>query len=265
MRVHILVALVAGLLLAANGQRKESAEELGQLTILEKTILEAFKKADASTLQALLRNDYVEVAGPNAERLTREEVVKALVPSRITDYALEDVRWVRLNQDAAILTYKLTLRGTPDDKGHFAQPASVASAWARGEMGWLSVFRDWTPLSTEAAGPPRVTAFEAALTPNSVRYLYKGTTKLEDIHATVEVTLTQGRVSTQDYWGSWDPGEVKEISLAFLASGVANIERLDLSAPATMGGKKVLCQAAAHRDARIPIDWKSVPPLLKLH
>jgi hypothetical protein len=262
MQAHVLVALAAGLLLAANNQKPDSAEELAQLSNLEKQVLTALKNRDIATLQSLLKEDYVELIGP--ERMTKAEVLKSLAPSRITDYALEDVRLVRLGRDTAILAYKLVPKGSLDEKGPFASAAYVSSTWVRQEMGWLSAFRQWTPLGKESVGPQRITAFEATLTPNTVRYAYKGTTKLEDIHMTLEITLNQGRVSTEDFWGTWNPGETKEVSLEFLAFGVGTIQRIDLSATATMGGKKVLCSASSRRDAKVSIDWKAVPPTLRL-
>src|SRR5207248_8190999 len=124
-----------------------------------------------------------EIAGPEPRRMTKAEVLKALGKTQITDYALEDVHLLRLNRDAATLTYKLTLKGALDDKSPSAHPAYVSSTWVRQDAAWLSVFRQATPLGKEPASLQRITNFEATLTPNSVRYLYKGTTKLEDVHA----------------------------------------------------------------------------------
>jgi hypothetical protein len=250
MGVCALAALTAGLLFASDDQKQGTAAELGQLTILEKQVLEAWKNQNLSTLQSLLRDDYVQIAGPGPERMTKAEVLKAVPQARITDYTLEDIRFVRLNRDAAILTYKLTLKGLPDDKGLFANPAYVSASWVHQETAWLSVFRQWTPLSKEASGPPRLTTFETALTPNSVRFLYKGTTKLEDISATLNVALGQGSVTSRLYWGTWEPGEVKEINLGFLAFGVSSIERVELSGTATMAGKKVLLSTTSRRDIK---------------
>jgi hypothetical protein len=264
MRAHVLVALAAVLLLAAHEQRPDSAGELGQLRILENQVLRALKIRDLATLQNLLRDDYVEIIGP--QRMTKAELLKSLTPSRITDYALEEVRLVPLGRDAALVTYKLAPKAPLDEKGPFASAAYVSSAWVRQDMGWLSAFRQWTPLSAASVGPQRITAFEATLTPNTVRYAYKGTTRLEDIHATFEIMLNQGTVSTGDYWATWDPGEVKEVSLDFLAFGVGMVQRIDLSATATMGGQRVLATTISRRQwiKKVPIDFETVPPTLRL-
>jgi hypothetical protein len=250
MRVCVLAAMAAGLLFASDDQKEGAAGELAQLTIQEKQIWDAWKTQNLGVLQSLLRDDYVQIAGPGPERMTKAAVLKALPQARITDYTLEDARLVQLNPDAAILTYKLTLKGQPEDKGLFANPAIVSSLWVRRGMAWLSVFRQWTPLSKEASNVPRITTFETALTPASVRYLYKGTTKLEDIHAILTLGLDQGSVTTHTYWGTWEPGEIKEISLGFLAFGVATVQRVDLSGPATMAGKGVVIAATTRRDVK---------------
>jgi hypothetical protein len=250
MQVCVLAAMAVGVFIASGDQKEGPASELAQLTILEKQIWESWKTQNLGTLQSLLRDDYVQISGPGPERMTKAAVLKALPQARIRDYTVEDVHLVRLNPDAAILTYKLTLKGLPEDKGLLANPAAVSSVWVRRDMAWLSVFRQWTALSKEASAPPRVTTFETVLTPTSVRCLYKGTTKLEDIHATLTIALDQGSVTTHTYWGTWEPGEIKEISLGFLAFGVATVQRIDLSGPATMAGKAVLIAATSRRDVK---------------
>jgi hypothetical protein len=277
MRVYVVAALVAALLSASEDQKQSPAGELGQLTILEKQVFEAWKNQNAGTLQSLLRDDYIEISGTGPERRTKMDVLKALPRVRLTDYTLEDVHLLPLHKDAAILTYKLRLKGLPDEKGFFANPAYASSAWVRQESAWVSVFRQWTPLSKEASGPTTVTSFETTLAggpypadgtihfaPDTARYLYKGTTKLEDIHATFAISLGDGKVSSQAYWATWEPGELKEISLAFLAFGVGSVQRIELSGTATMGGKKIVLSNVARKDARIKVDWKSGPPTLRL-
>jgi hypothetical protein len=250
MRVCVLAAMAAGLLFASDDQKQGPAGELAELTILEKQVWDAWKNQNQGILQSLLREDYVQISGPGPERMTKGAMLKALPQTRITDYTLEDVRLVQLNPEAAILTYKLTLKGLLADQGLFANPAYVTSIWAHKGMAWLSVFRQWTPLSKGASSPPRITTFETALTPNSIRSLYKGTTKLEDIHATLNIALDQGSVTTHTFWGSWEPGEIKEINLGFLAFGVATVQRIELSGSATMAGKQVLIAATSRRDVK---------------
>jgi hypothetical protein len=307
MRAYVLTALAAGLLFASDDQKPSPV--LGQLTILEKQILEALKNHNAGTLQSLLRDDYAEISGPGPGRMSKMEVLKALPRLRITDYTMEDVRFLSLDRDAGILTYKLSLKVPPGEQEHFATPAYVSSTWVRQDLSWLSVFRQWTPLSKEAAGLPPVTTFEAAITPDrpqlanylaeyrnllqkrlyagqqltpaeqkrlnqletinpapfeGVFYRYTGTTRLQDVRATLNIRLKDGAVATQSFWAIWDPGEAKEINLDFLAFGVAAVQRIELSGTATMAGKRVALANVARRDAKIPVDWKGVPPLLKL-
>ena len=262
MRAYVLAAFAAGLLFASEEQKPSPL--LGQLTILEKQILEAWKNQNAGTLQSLLRDDYVEIAGPGPRRMSKMEVLKASPRTRITDYTVDDVRLLPLDRDAAILTYKLTLKVLPGEPEYFANPAYVSSTWVRQDASWLSVFRQWTPLSKEAAGPPPVTAFEATLAPDSVRYQYKGATMLEDVHAMLQIHLNNGSVTTQDFWATWDPGETKQMSLAFLAFGVATVQRIEFSGTATMAGKRVVLANVALRDTKILPDLKAIPPQLKL-
>jgi hypothetical protein len=312
MRVYVLAALTAGLLFASEDQKPNPALELGQLTILEKQILEALKNQNTANLQSLLRDDYVQIAGRGPQRMSKMEVLKTLSRTRITDYTIDEIRVLPLNGDAAILTYRLTLKVLPGEPEYLATPALVSSTWVRQGTSWLSAFRQWTPLSKDAAGPPPVTAFEAALTPDSaqianvvaefrnlqqkrqyleskgqhltqaeqnrlggleaihlstfegVLYRYTGKMKLENVQATLTIHLKDGEVTSQSYWAIWDPGEVKEISLAFLAFGVGSVQRIELSGTATMAGKRVSLSNIALRDVKAPVDWKAVPPQIKL-
>lgn len=271
------MALATGFLFASQDQKQGPTGELGQLIILERQVLEAWKNQNAGTLQSLLRDDYTEITGAGPERLTKADVLKALPRARISDYTMEDVHVLPLNRDAAVVTYKLRWKGMAEEKGFFANPAYVSSAWVRQDMAWLSAFRQGTPLSKESSGPPVIASFETALTggayqrdgtiqfaPDSVHYLYTGATKLEDVHATIAIHLNDGTVSSHTYWATWDPGERKEISLAFLAFGVGAVQRIELSGAATMGGKKIVLSNVARRDARVPVDWNKVPPVLRL-
>src|SRR5262245_32352390 len=113
MRVCVLAAMAAGLLFASDEQKQQPTGELAELTILEKEVWDAWKNQNVGILQSLLKDDYVQISGPGSERMTKAAVLKALPLARITDYALEDARLTQLNPDAAILTYKLTLKGLP--------------------------------------------------------------------------------------------------------------------------------------------------------
>src|SRR5262249_6845807 len=247
----------------SRGHGQEAASELEQLTKLERQVLEAWKNKDADTLQKLLREDYVEVGGPG--RLPKAHLMKALGSISGPDYTRDDARLLRLPRDAAILTYQLTPKGMPE-KGPFGTPAHVSSAWVRQDNSWRSVFRQWTPVRREMPRLPTINAFEAALTPTAVRYTYKGSTKLEDVQGSLDISSSHGKVTGPTaYFATWDPGEVKEINLGFLAFGVGYIERIDLSAPAHMDGRSVLCSVSSRRDSKIPIEYrKDEPPRLKL-
>src|SRR5262249_53883238 len=161
-----------------------------------------------------------------------------------TDYAIHDVSVIQLNEGAAMLSYQLVMKSP--DKGKDISPShsSVSSAWVRRDGKWLSVFRQRVPVESKSVPSKSLPSdtsgtLDAALTPTSVRYIYKGTTKLEDIHVTLQLFLGQAKIPLQVYWGTWQPGEIKEISLGLLAAGVEGVERIDFSAKAMRNGKKV--------------------------
>jgi hypothetical protein len=42
------------------------------------------------------------------------------------------------------------------------------------------------------------------------------------------------------------------------------VQRIELTGTATMAGKRVALASVGRKDAKIPVDWKAVPPVLKL-
>jgi hypothetical protein len=234
----ILIVLMASLLLAAE-QPKDDADpkELEKLQKLladrEGEVLQAWLNSDVEPLRRLLADDYVQVGGPGPDRMTKEEVIKSLIDLRVSSYEVEDIRLLRLAPETALLTYRLRLKGSFKGNEFPPNPILVSSTWVRRSGQWLSVYRQLTLATPTEPGIEVITAFDALVTPDAVRYTYQGTAPLLDVEATFTFYFARGQVTWSQYWGTWQPGETKSLSLDFLADYPRAIERLDLSATAT--------------------------------
>jgi hypothetical protein len=224
---------------------------------LEKQFLNLWKSGDAAGLSRLLTDDYLQIGGTPVSRFDKAKALKALADVRPTNYALSEAQVVVLNPEAAILSYVLTVQGASEVKVEPPSRFAVTSAWVHRGGRWLSAFREAAPLPENA--PQRIETFEATLTPTGVRYTYKGTTKLEDIRARLNILLAEGPIPYETFWGSWLPGESKEISLHFLAFGVGAVQEIQFSAMATLNGKPVLCSLRSRRDQLVPFNRALMP------
>jgi hypothetical protein len=249
-----LAGPLATLLLCAHAPGGDSAPKPSStetvLTNQEKLWLEAWSKQDVAAAGKLLADDYLEIDAAPPRRVGKAEVLKHLAGLKVAEFLADDVKAVALNPDAAILTYRLTWRGSEQGKDVPTSASYVSAGWARRRGTWVSVFRQVTPIV--AASSLAATAgaqFEASFAPQGIRYLYRGTAKLEDITARVQVTMSDGgRVTLHDhFWGTWQPGESKDVSLGGLAFGIEAVQRIDLTLEARADGKKFSQTVASRR------------------
>ncbi|HXG11528.1 MAG TPA: nuclear transport factor 2 family protein [Gemmataceae bacterium] len=252
MRVWLPPLVLAGLLFstaAAAQPDKERAKLRGELAALEKQVWDAWVRQDADALKNLLAEDYQEIGSPAGPHVARAQALESLANLRIFKYDVDNLELLSLSKDAALLTYRATVVGS--FRGQNLSPGryNVSSAWVNRDGKWLSALRQWTPLEPEKEPPPpTIEAFDLTVGPNSLLYTYKGPAPLEDVRISLTILFPIGRVGNIDrYWATWQPGDVKAIDLTFLARGINEIERIELSGTATMGGKKVLLGAVSRR------------------
>jgi hypothetical protein len=241
MRVYCVVALLPVLLVGADTPRPIAREELQEvLKAQEVRLLEAIRTRNAIALETFLAEDFVAIGADPSGRLSRMEFLKVLRDFRLDGYVAGNLHAMPAAADAVILTYQL--------RAPHRGEVWVSSVWARREGKWLAVLWQETPTTLTAARGSR-DLFETNLTAESVRYRYQGSAALEDVHAAVRVMLERGAALELGdyYWGTWQPGQVKEISLAYLAAGATAVQRLELTVNATRDGRKVQFAATFRR------------------
>lgn len=142
MNFRIVLVVLAGFLIAAEEPGK--AKILETITVLEKEGWEALKKGDAETLKAVIADDFVAIFADGTV-VNRDAFVKLLADFKVNSYKLNDVNMVLFNNDAAILTFKITYESVVGGKTTQNENVQASSGYARRKGKWVNVFYQETP------------------------------------------------------------------------------------------------------------------------
>lgn len=140
MKAQALLAVAAGLLLAADAADDTRAKVLQSL----RTLNNAYVKKDLDAMKKLMADDHLAILG-SGQRQTKEEHLKSLADLKLTEYTMDDIKTTMPAKDMVIVTYKSTVKGA--FKG-VELPAKImaSSVWANRNGTWLEVLYQETPL-----------------------------------------------------------------------------------------------------------------------
>ena len=112
-----------------------------QIVAKEREGLEALKTGNLEIFANLTAEEavFVDAAGP----ATKAEVVKNVAGFTLTDYSIEDVRFVRLSANSGLISYKIHEKGVSHGKEFTAQ-AYVSSIWSQRSGEWVCLFSQET-------------------------------------------------------------------------------------------------------------------------
>jgi ketosteroid isomerase-like protein len=114
-----------------------------QIVAKEREGLDTLKTGDLAHFGDLTAEDavFVDAQGP----ATKAEVLEHTAGFRLTDYTIEDVRFVRAGENAGLIAYKITEKG--NSHGHdFAVQVYVSSMWAKRDGKWVCLFSQETAM-----------------------------------------------------------------------------------------------------------------------
>lgn len=114
-------------------RRQIVAKETQGLDYLKSGDLKAF--ADSTSDVAV----FVDSHGP----ASKAEVVEHTAQFRLTEYSMEDIRFVRISADSGLIVYTLSEKGTSHGK-EFAAKVYVSSLWAKPGGKWVCLFSQET-------------------------------------------------------------------------------------------------------------------------
>jgi len=119
----------------------ENASLEQQVVAKEREGLDALKAGDVGHFGELTADDaiFVDAQGP----ATKAQVLQNVVGFRLTDYAIENVHFVKISPDSGLIAYKITEKGLSHGK-EFAVQVYVSSIWTQRENKWLCLFSQET-------------------------------------------------------------------------------------------------------------------------
>lgn len=134
---------------AAVSSRGSGADAMKQQIVAkEREGLEALKSGKLELFGDLTAEDavFVDAAGP----ATKAQVMSNVAGFQLTEYAMDDVRFVAISEKAGLISYTITEKGV--SHGHeFVAHVYVSSVWTERGGRWVCLFSQET-----AARPPRV-------------------------------------------------------------------------------------------------------------
>jgi len=126
---------------AKAGKAGKSAPSESTITDLEKSAWEAYKSKQADAFKALMSKDYYGVYAEGVKTLDAE--LADMAKSDLRDYSFSDVKVVFPHPKMAVMTYKVKLQATADDK-------DVSGTYNSGSV-WVQQGGKWVgALHTEA-------------------------------------------------------------------------------------------------------------------
>ena len=112
-----------------------------QIVAQERAELDSLKTGDLKTFANFLGDDAVFVDAQGAAG--KAEVVKHTADFRLHEYAIADVRFVRLSADSGPIVYTMTESGASHGK-EFAARVHVSAVWLKRDGRWMCVFSQET-------------------------------------------------------------------------------------------------------------------------
>jgi hypothetical protein len=120
----------------------------------EKATWETLKKKDYDAFANMLAGDYLEIGGDAV--YDKAGLVAYVKDLALTDVTFADWKLLPIDNDAVIVMYQVTIKGTFKSEAIPPGPYRAASAWVHRDGKWLAIFYQETLAKT--APPPAASA-----------------------------------------------------------------------------------------------------------
>jgi uncharacterized protein (TIGR02246 family) len=129
--------------IVAKAQSQAVASETLKQQVLaaERQGLDALKAGDLDRFANLTADDAVFVDAQGSA--SKEQVMKNVTSFKLTDYSIDNVKFVAVSNDAGLISYKISEQGSSHGRDFNAQ-AYVSSLWTRRDGKWLCRFTQET-------------------------------------------------------------------------------------------------------------------------
>src|SRR5580700_5076788 len=145
---HFKSSIVAARLVESRDSNANDESLKQQIVAKEREGLDALKIGNVEAFANLTAEEavFVDAAG----LATKAEVVKNVAGFTLTEYSMEDVRFVPLSAESGLISYKIHEKGV--SHGHeFTAQAYISSIWADRAGKWVCLFSQ----ETAARMPPK--------------------------------------------------------------------------------------------------------------
>jgi ketosteroid isomerase-like protein len=134
----------------AAGQPVESLDaKAGENSLEQKIVakeregLDALKAGNVDLFASLTADDAVLVDAQGPASKSKAQVVKNVAVFRLTDYTMEDVKFLPLSGKSGLITYKISETGNSHGR-EFVARAYISSIWAERGGKWFCLFSQET-------------------------------------------------------------------------------------------------------------------------
>ena len=136
----------------AGEMKSTAAPSEADLIAKEKSAWDAFKRKDIDGFKKVLAPDYVEVVDTGLKDTAA--AVAGMKDIDITDVTFSDWKMTPIDKDAALLTYKVSIKGKFKGEDIPPGPYYEASAYVNRNGEWLAIYYQDTVSKKMAQAPP---------------------------------------------------------------------------------------------------------------
>jgi len=128
---------------------RSAAPSEADMTAKEKAVWDTLKKKDYDAFGNMITSDYLEVTDGGV--LDKASILKDIKDFDLTDATLSNWKMLPVNNEAAIVTYEVTLKAKFKDMEVPPGPYRAAAAWVNRDGKWQALFYQQTAIKTEPA------------------------------------------------------------------------------------------------------------------
>ena len=219
----------------------------------ERQLLDALKAKNWDAFAAKLADDQIYVSGEGVYDKTQS--VEGVKKTDFKEFTTSDMKVLKLDQDAAVLTYTNVAKGTYEGKPLPDTPSRDTTIWVNRGGKWLAVFHQETYAQPPATpGASTANSNSAASNSNSTAPGATASPAATVAAAPANVTDAEKQVWDMLKAGNWDGFaafltsdfvEVESDGVYDKAGSIAGVKRMDFSTAALSDFKEVKLDADA--------------------
>jgi hypothetical protein len=152
MKTCLLLAFVFATSLVSRAQESAPPEPTSlqhQIVTKETEELNCLKNGDIQCFADLIADNAVFLDSHGSAN--KQQVIAHVTGLRLTDFSINEVRYVPLGDRSGLIAYKLTEKGVANGR-EFSSQAFVSAIWAERDGRWVTLFSQETPARASGAG-----------------------------------------------------------------------------------------------------------------